>query len=216
MTKKLPDDFVKATIDLGGFLIEFASVMRATHLDPQGTPESDSDHTVMLSVIACAVAARMHPEYNLGKIAQYALVHDLVEVYAGDVNTINFHAVDQKAKINSERDALQKIKARFGMQFAWIHQTIEAYESLQDPEARFVKTLDKVMPAITQHYSGSKIVNEKFDDPAAFEASMTAINKNMEGSYAHDQAFALELRKAVLKDIIDNKYAHHQTKKAKK
>ncbi len=216
MTKKITDNFVKTTIDLGGFLIDFAKVNRQTHLDPQGTLESDTDHTVMLSAIACAVAAELHPEYDLGKIAQYALVHDMVEVYAGDVDTINPHTVDHTAKAKSEQAALAKIKLRFGSTFSWIHKTIEAYESLQDPESRFVKTIDKVMPAITQHFSGNRVVNEKFDDPVAFEASMTAINKNMAASYASDQNIALQLRKAVLKDIIDQKYAHHQHSKAGK
>ena len=216
MTKKITDNFVKATIQLGGFLIDFAKVKRQTHLDPQGTLESDTDHTVMLAAIACAVASEMHPKYDLGKIAQYALVHDMVEVYAGDVDTINPHFVDLSAKAASEKAALAKIKLQFGGTFSWIHTTIEAYESLQDPESRFVKTIDKVMPAITQHFSGNRVVNEKFDDPVAFEDSMTVINKNMAGSYAYDQQFSLALRKAILKDIIDQKYAHHQLPKAGK
>lgn len=190
--------------------------MRATHMDAEGTPESDTTHTVMLSIMACAVAAKLHPEYDLGKVAHYALVHDLVEVYAGDVITINYNDVDKTSKAEAEREALQKIKQRFAGNFDWIYQTIEAYEKLEDPEARFVKSLDKSMPGIAQRLSGSKTINEKFDDPRAFAASMRAISRDMADTYGHDQPHALALREKLLETLVDEKYAYHGKKNPKK
>lgn len=213
MTKEITDDYLSALVDLGAFLFAFARVNRATHLDPDGTPESDTDHTVMLSVMACAVAAKFHPDYDIGKVAQYALVHDLVEVYAGDVVTIDYNGVDKEAKAASEQAALNKIKERFAGNFAWIHETIEQYESLSDPEARFVKAIDKVMPGIAQQLSGSKTINETFDDPEAFEASMHAITNDMTDNYAHDQPHALALRHKLVELLVAEKYAHHGKKR---
>jgi 5'-deoxynucleotidase YfbR-like HD superfamily hydrolase len=213
MSQGVSDDYVDALIDLGAFIFEFARIMRATHMDAEGTPESDTTHTVMLSVMACAVAAKFHPEYDLGKIAHYALVHDLVEVYAGDVITINYTDVDRHRKSQDEREALQKIKERFAGNFDWIYETIEAYEKLADPEARFVKSLDKSMPGIAQRLTSSKTINETFDDPEAFEASMHAISKDMADTYGHDQPHAITLRKKIIDTLIDQKYAHHGKKR---
>lgn len=212
-TDKISNEVVEKTLELGGFLLEFATVYRATYLNTSHDKESDTDHTVMLAVIACAVAAKFHPEYDLGKVAQYALVHDLVEVYAGDVNTINFNAIDIKAKEKAEADALTKIKQKFGRTFPWIHKTIESYESLIDVEARFIKTLDKSLPAITHYFTDNKAVNEGFDDPVAFEHSVTSRNKAMRKTFAHDQDVAMELRDAIVGMAVEKKYEYHDKKR---
>ena len=216
MKQGVTDDYVNALIDLGSFIFDFAKIMRATHMDAEGTPESDTTHTVMLSVMACAVASKLHPEYDLGKVAHYALVHDLVEVYAGDVITINYNEVDKTMKAREERAALEKINERFAGNFDWISETIEAYEKLEDPEARFVKALDKSMPGIAQRLSSSKTINENFDNPRAFAASMRAISKEMADTYGHDQPHAITLREKLLETLVDEKYAYHGKKNPKK
>lgn len=212
--KQITDSLMNDLQALTALLFDFAKINRATYLDDKGTPESDTDHTVMLSVIACALAATHLPELDLGKVAQFALVHDLVEVYAGDVNTIDFHSVDHDKKTASEAAALKKIKQQFGSNLPWIHQTIEDYESLESPEARFVKTLDKAMPGLCHIQSNNLLIDETFDDPETFEASVDARNKHIETTYGHDQGFALEVRKRILKEVIANKFAHHNDEQA--
>jgi putative hydrolase of HD superfamily len=214
MKKQISSEVVDKTIELGGLMLEFATVYRATYLNKNHDKESDTDHTVMLAIIACAVAAEFHPEYDLGKVSQYALIHDLVEVYAGDVNTINFHTIDVQAKEKAEAKAFEKIKHKFGKTFPWIHETIEAYESLLDPEARFIKTLDKCLPAITHYFTDNKAVNEGFDDPVAFEHSVNSRSKAMRQGFAHDQPVAMGLREAIVGMAVDRKYKYHVKKRA--
>ena len=214
MSDKITDDFVNDTVRLGGFMMAFGKVMRATYLDKQGTKESDADHTTMLSVMACAIADSLKLDLDIGKVAQYALVHDLVEVYAGDVVTINFFTTDHNSKVANEAAALQKIKEEFGATFPWIHKTIEQYEKLQDPEARFVKTLDKVMPGITHLHTDNQAVNDHFDDPKEFEKSVIARGNHMKETFAHDQELILQLREAIITQTVRNKYKQHgKTKK---
>ncbi len=216
MTTQITDDFVKATIELGGLLMKFSQIKRATYVDKSGISESDTDHTTMLAIMACAIASKIEPGLDIGKVAQYALVHDLVEVYAGDVNTINFHTIDHKAKEQNEAKALLRITREFGEVFPWIHTMIEAYEKLDDPESRFIKTLDKVMPAITHVHTDNIAVNEGFDDPVAFEGSVLARNEDMKKTFAHDQKNVMELREVILKEIVDKKYKHHGIKRISK
>ncbi len=209
MSTVVTDDFMKDLGDLSKLLLEFASVNRATYIDVNRTPESDTDHTVMLAVVACAVAATYQPNLDIGKVAQFALVHDLVEVYSGDVNTIDFDSVDLKGKELAESKALAKIKAKFGKTFPWIHETIEAYESLESPEARFIKTIDKITPALCHIHTNNEAVHDSFDDPKAFENSVNKRQAHMADTYAHDQDLALEIREILLDGIIDEKYKYH-------
>lgn len=147
-----------AVVRLGKLILQFGRTYRVTRYEDGVTPESDTDHTVMLGIVACAYAARTAPHLDLGKIAQFALVHDLVEVYAGDTDSLLLTAEHRTDKERREREALERIKKEFGEAFPWIAETIEAYESLATPEARFVKTMDKAMPGIThQLNSGTQL-----------------------------------------------------------
>jgi len=88
-----PADVVR----LGQLALAFGRVNRITRHEDGTTPESDTDHTVMLGLIACALAERWYPHLDRGLVAQYALVHDLVEVYAGDTPTLAIDAAGAAA-----------------------------------------------------------------------------------------------------------------------
>jgi putative hydrolase of HD superfamily len=131
-------------------VLQFAKVNRVTLHEDGIRPESDTDHTVMLSVCACALADVLYKDkLDIGKVAQFAIVHDLVEVYAGDTNTINISKEKREEKDKKEEASLQKIKEQFKDVYPWIHTTIEQYEKRATAEARFVKTVDKAMSKIT-------------------------------------------------------------------
>jgi 5'-deoxynucleotidase YfbR-like HD superfamily hydrolase len=151
MGKKLPAGTSEALIALGGLAMQFATIQRATYLADGSTHESDTDHTVMLGLMACAFAATYEPSLDIGKVAQFALVHDLVEAYAGDTDTFNMtsdkHHSDKAAR---EAVALARIQKEFDATLPWISKTISEYESLESPEARFIKTLDKTLPKVTR------------------------------------------------------------------
>lgn len=136
-------------IDIGKLVFAFAKVKRVTLHEDGVTPESDTDHTVMLSVCACALASKLYPNLDIGKVAQYSIVHDLVEAYAGDTNTFNLSEQGKQEKEKREQQALERIHAEFSEVYPWIPRTIEKYESLDSDEAQFVKMVDKVMTKLT-------------------------------------------------------------------
>ena len=130
---------------------KFATVDRATMLADGVAPESDTDHTVMLGLIACELADRLGYEtaaLNRGLIAAFALVHDLPEVYAGDANTLTITPQERIEKERREADAARRLAEQFGPR-SWVINTLAAYESQSTPEARFVKLVDKMMPKFT-------------------------------------------------------------------
>ncbi len=152
-------EFVEKSLELAKMLLAFGRVERVCYHPDGKTPETDAEHTVMLGVMACAFAKEYEPQLDLGKVAQFALVHDLVEVYAGDTMTFKpLTAEEKKEKVLREKEALVRIKGEFDSTFPWISETIERYETLEEPEARFVKFLDKILPKLT-HISnkGAKV-----------------------------------------------------------
>lgn len=128
--------------------LAFGRVNRATFHPDGCTPESDTDHTVMLALIAPALAARMRPDLNPERVAAFAVVHDLLEVKTGDVNTIGLSADGHAAKRAKEREALEQLRVELAA-FPWIVATLDAYEAQAALEARWVRYVDKVLPKLT-------------------------------------------------------------------
>ncbi len=100
--------------DLCRLALAFGRIDRTAVHHPDGTPESDTDHTVMLGWVACSLAARF-PGLDIGLVAQFALAHDAPEVYAGDTPTLRIDATGRAAKADRERAATARLAVEFGM-----------------------------------------------------------------------------------------------------
>ncbi len=146
---------VKGLVDIGKLILTFARVNRTTYHEDGVTPESDTDHTVMVSVCACALADKLYKNsLNIGLVAQFGVVHDLVEAYALDTDTFGISDSERKEKEIKEHQAFLQIQTEFENVYPWLSQSIEAYERLDTKEARFVKTVDKCMTMITHILNG--------------------------------------------------------------
>jgi putative hydrolase of HD superfamily len=135
-------------IELAALSMQYGETYRATTYPDGKTLESDTDHSFMLGMSACALRDLVAPELDRGKLAEYALIHDFVEVYAGDTATLGM--TDKSEKEEREHQALLRLKKEWDDTFPWITQCIEKYEAQTEPEARFIKVLDKIMPSLTQ------------------------------------------------------------------
>lgn len=198
MEKQVTPEVVDKTIELAALMLAFGRTLRATHHEDGERRETDSDHTVMLGVMACAYADVFAPQLDKGKVAQYALVHDLVEVYAGD--TVTFGKLDgsgDKEKEEREAQALERIRNEFGSVYPWIAATIEEYERLESAEARFVKVMDKVTPKLVHILNKGATVRSLNHDSKTTKEFHEYQIKKLSGSYGADQTEAMELLRCV-------------------
>lgn len=200
---KLTNEAASSVLELGKLLMQFGRVKKSTYHEDGQTVESDTDHTVMTAVIACAFAERFLPELDAGKIAKFALVHDLVEVYAGDTPTFKkMSETEKKAKENRERTSLKRIVKQFGQELPWIHQTIKAYEAQRTAEARYVKAMDKLMPKITHILNSGVSIKEKgYSKPEAMGIYEEQHDK-MQKEYGNDFAEVMQLVKILNSKIF--------------
>ena len=134
--------------ELQDFLLDFREIERITPIpEGNGEHENDAEHSYFLAMAGWYVSEKLHLPLSQEKILKYALVHDLPETYAGDVDA--FASAEERAnKAVREADAVEKIKARFGGKFPGMLETLQDYETQEDEESRFVKALDKLMPPI--------------------------------------------------------------------
>jgi 5'-deoxynucleotidase YfbR-like HD superfamily hydrolase len=191
------DELADAVTDLGRVALAFGAVNRTAVCWPDGiTPESDTDHTVMLGWVACSLAARYFPMLDVGLVAQFALIHDAPEVYAGDTPTLRIDQAGKTAKAAREAAAVRRLHDEFSETLSWLPMLLTAYEEQQLPEARYVRGVDKILPKVVHildgcaglidHGMGSAELEEVFSQQ---EADMAAYV----GEFAELMALRAEL-----------------------
>jgi putative hydrolase of HD superfamily len=135
---------------LGNVSVRFAQVERAPRY-PDGDRETDVEHSFHLALSTIELAANYYPELDTGLITQFSLVHDLPELYTGDVWTFNISDEDRAKKELTEKAAIDQLLDELPPHVA---QLLERYEAQQEPEARFVRFVDKILPAIINIMAG--------------------------------------------------------------
>jgi 5'-deoxynucleotidase YfbR-like HD superfamily hydrolase len=201
-------EVVDKSLELTKFLLALGRVERTIHHEDGKTVETDAEHTVMLGVMACAFAKEFLPELDRGKIAELALVHDLVEVYAGDTSTFKTLSEAEKAdKTARESAALVRIKQEFDGIFPWVSETIEAYERLESPESRFVKFFDKALPKLTHILNKGTMVRKLgHTKESAYAVHTTQIASIMSGygkDYPQVEAFYRAVIELLQRECFD-------------
>jgi len=136
---------VHRLIELQKLLSAFTQIERSVHRIHLGTyvTENDTEHSYNLAMTAWYLAA-WFPHLNKDLLIRYGLVHDLVEVHAGDTYIYGTKE-DIDSKEEREAEALKKLQKEW-KDFPDMLASIETYETKKDPEARFVYALDKLMP----------------------------------------------------------------------
>ncbi|OGI20017.1 MAG: hypothetical protein A3J06_00405 [Candidatus Moranbacteria bacterium RIFCSPLOWO2_02_FULL_48_19] len=134
------------------FLNKFTAIKRTVKVSEEDRLESDSEHSYQLALVGWYVSEKLGLDLKKDLILKYALVHDLVEVYAGDTDPYNHSQDFIASQKEREEGALEKIKKKLP-DFQSLHEAIEKYESLTDKEAKFVYLLDKILPVINTYLS---------------------------------------------------------------
>lgn len=141
-------DFLK----LSGLLRRFRAVERSVNIKDSERPENDAEHSFSLAIFAWYAidAAKLPLDKSL--VLEYALIHDLVEAYAGDTNA---HLGDREGKALREKEAAERIAGEFP-EFPDLYAKISAYEARADEESKFVYALDKFIAPLFIYEDGGK------------------------------------------------------------
>ena len=131
------------------------SIMRQTYLANGERKENDAEHSWHLALMAVLLKEYANEEVDLAKVIPMVLLHDLVEIDAGDT-----YAYDQ-AGLATQRARETKAADRiFGMhpedqgtKFRNLWEEFEAYETA---EAKFAHVLDNCQPLLLNDASGGK------------------------------------------------------------
>jgi len=116
------------------------------------------EHSYQLALIAWYIIEKEKLQLDTNLVLRYALVHDLVEVYAGDTYFYDLEAAKTKEK--REEDARQTLQETIP-DFTELHTIIEEYEKKETPESHFVYAVDKIIDPLNIYLEDGKLWKEK-------------------------------------------------------
>lgn len=129
------------------------AVLRRNPLSDGSRRENDAEHSWHLALMALVLAEHADEPVDVGRVVRMLLVHDLVEIDAGD--TFVYDDAAHADKEDRERRAADRI---FGLlpddQGAELRQLWEEFEARETPEARFAGAVDRLSPLLLNRASG--------------------------------------------------------------
>lgn len=129
------------------------NVLRQTHLTGHGRRENDAEHAWHMAVMIYLLREYSNQEIDLAKTMMMALIHDVVEIDAGD--TYAYDAQGLSTQKEREKKAADRI---FGIlpkeQQKELRALFEEFEAYETPEARFAHTMDNLQPLLLNDSNG--------------------------------------------------------------
>lgn len=147
-------------LELGRTAMLFSRVDRVPRY-ADGERESDVEHSYMLGLVAPEIVHALNLPLDTGLVAQFSLVHDLVELKTGDTPTFHLTKEQREYKEQEERRAVLELMQELPVYTA---RLLYDYEQQACPEARFVRFVDKLLPIIVDIIgAGEKVMQEDYD-----------------------------------------------------
>lgn len=103
--------------------------------------ESVAEHTFGVAMLAMFLADAHFPDLDLPKVLRLALLHDLGEIYSGDLTPAD--GVSPAEKKRREAEAVVEVLGKLPNGESYLELWRE-YEQQQSAEARFVKQIDRL------------------------------------------------------------------------
>ena len=186
------------------FILEIDKVkkiIRQTPLSDASRKENDAEHSWHIALMAYLLQEYVEEPVEVSKVMLMVLIHDLVEIDAGD--TYAYDEEGAKTKDERERKAAEHI---FGMlpedQGMYLKALWEEFEAYETAEAKYAHLLDNFQPLLLNDAAGgiswtehqvkkSQIYkrNEKVEETSAtiWKCMQDKIDKHIQAGHVLDE-----------------------------
>ena len=129
------------------------NILRQTHLTGYGRRENDAEHAWHMAMMIYLLKEYSNEEIDVAKAMMMALIHDIVEIDAGDTYAYDTKGLETQAE--REQCAAERI---YGLlpddQRDELRALFEEFEACETAEARFARTMDNFQPLLLNHSNG--------------------------------------------------------------
>jgi putative hydrolase of HD superfamily len=139
------------------FLLEadrLKNVLRQNPVTDRSRRENSAEHSWHLALMALVLAGHAPPAADLARVIAMVLVHDLVEIDAGDLFLYSGPAAQARQR-QAELAAADRIFALLpGPQARQLRALWDEFEERRTPEAKFARALDRLQPMLINMVTG--------------------------------------------------------------
>lgn len=133
---------------------------RQTYLSDGQRKENDAEHAWHMAIMTLLLSEYSNEKIDVLKTVSMLLIHDLVEIDAGDT-----YAYDSQAKKTQRQRELVAAERIFGIlpddQKDKFRSLWNEFEAAETPEAKFARVMDNIQPAMLNALAGGKAWEEK-------------------------------------------------------
>jgi putative hydrolase of HD superfamily len=146
--KYRPDARLKKQFD---FIIEIdavKSIIRKSKLYKADRYENDAEHSWHFALMAVVLSEYANVKIDLLKVLKMALIHDIPEIYSGDVMIYKKGRAEELKEKKSAKKIFSMLPRGQAAEFykLWLE-----FEARQTPEARFASALDRLEPVMLNY-----------------------------------------------------------------
>ncbi len=131
------------------------NILRQTHLSGYVRQENDAEHAWHIALMIYLLKEYANEDFDLAKAMVMALIHDIVEIDAGDTYAYDL----QELETQSQREEVAANRI-FGLlpsdQKERLIDLFREFEEGKTPEARFAHVMDNLQPILLNDYNNGK------------------------------------------------------------
>lgn len=128
------------------------NIFRQTYLADGMRKENDAEHAWHMALFVMVLSEYANEDIDVLKTMKIVLIHDLIEIYAGDT-----YAYDSKGNESKRGRELAAADRLFNIlpkdQAEEFRASWDEFEENITPEARFANTMDKIQPLMLNNAS---------------------------------------------------------------
>lgn len=136
------------------FLMEadkMKTVLRQTLLSDKSRAETDAEHSWHIALMAMTLYEHCGlKDVHLDRVIQMTLVHDLVEIYAGD--TFAYDVKGYESKETREKEAADKLFSLLPQEQAHEFRVLwEEFDCMETPDSLYASAIDRLQPFMSNY-----------------------------------------------------------------
>ena len=129
------------------------NIFRQTHLSGHGRRENDAEHAWHMAIMAYLLREYANKEVDIGKVMLMCLIHDIVEIDAGDTYAYDVENLKtQKAREDAAKERIFSLLP--DDQKAELIALFDEFEAYETSESKFAHAMDNLQPLHLNHSNG--------------------------------------------------------------
>ena len=153
------DERLKKQLEFVYELDKLKSINRQTYIADGSKHENDAEHSWHLALMCMLLSEYSNQEIDVLKTMSMVLIHDAVEVDAGDT-----YAYDETGNLSKREREVKAAERIFNIlpeeQGKKVRALWDEFEEKETPESKFANALDRLQPIILNHLTDGRAWRE--------------------------------------------------------